>query len=82
MNFLIIINKKEFSCYDKSLKKFQKLFKRAIFNANETSDINNLKTIFKNKFNSFIYLSIDTIYYKKYIAFGTLNKLFFIRIME
>ena len=44
-----------------SLEKLQKFFVRAFFKTNVANDINNLKTIFKNKFNINMTLSNDYI---------------------
>ena len=43
-------------------KKIQKFFVRAIYKTNEANDINNIKTIFKNKFNIRLNLTNDEVY--------------------
>ena len=55
--------------------KLQKYYVRCLFKTNEANDINNVKSIFKNKFNISLKLTNQEIYYEKHIGLGTLQNL-------
>ena len=53
-----------------NLKKIQQYYIRSLFKANESNDINLVKSIFKNKFNIPLQLSIDEITKQKFLIVG------------
>ena len=54
-------------------KKYQKYYIRALFKNNMVDNIDNIKSIFKNKFNINMNLNRNEIYKKKFQGLGSLN---------
>ena len=55
--------------------KLQKFYVRSLFISNQIQNNNNIKSIFKSKFNIILNLTISEISYEKHIAFGNTNLL-------
>ena len=58
-----------------SKNKFQKFYVNAVYKANISDNINNIKVLFKEEFSVDIKLSKEDFYKEKFKALGNINKL-------